>query len=124
MRYDVVLKTGEMCKWRCMMDQNSLDPDDYITSAKWYDAEVVTAFDQALALKIVNEKGASKLVPHYSCGQWEGCSEIGIINPQQATERMRAYVLEKVKLQREEHKAKLEKLYTELEAINIQGFTE
>jgi hypothetical protein len=124
MNFDVIFKVGEVCKWRCMVSEECLDPTTGITTAKWYDAIVHETFGSAMTLYIVNDHGESKPVPHYDAGEWKGCSNIGILNPELATERMRAYVQKKISNQKADHQRQMNDLRNEMRAIDIKGFEE
>ncbi|MNB97959.1 hypothetical protein D3C87_1021780 [compost metagenome] len=120
MNYAVIFRIGETCKWRCMIDPEN----DGITSAKWYDANVHQAFSTAVTLSIINDHGELVVVPHYAFGQWEGASEIGILNPELAHERMVMHIQKKIIAQKEDHHHRMNELRNEMRSIDIKGFVD
>jgi hypothetical protein len=124
MNYNVIFKAGESCKWRCMVSQECLASDTAITSAKWYDATVFDTHGSAMTLYIVNEHGEAQAVPHYQHGEWEGASQIGILNPELAEERLRADVQKKISAQKASHQTAMNNLRHEMRSINVKGFVD
>lgn len=124
MNYNVIFKTGESCKWRCMVEQDGLVEVDGITTAKWYDAIVHQTLGSAMTLYIVNDRGEPWPVPHYAYGEWEGFSQIGILNPELAEERMRADVQKKISAQKASHQTAMNNLRHEMRSINVKGFVD
>jgi hypothetical protein len=124
MNYDVIFKIGETCKWRCMLDETGLPAESAITSAKWYDANIHQTFSTAMALSIINDRGELVVVPHYTAGHWGGASEVGILDPELAMERMRAHVQKKIGDQKADHHRRMNELQNEMRAIDIKGFVD
>lgn len=124
MNYDVIFKVGEVCKWCCMISEECRDTTMGIATAKWYDAIVHETFGSAMTLYIVNDHGDPTPVPHYSGGQWEGYSRIGILNPELATERMRAHIQKHISDQKAYHQTRMNNLRHEMRSINIKGFVD
>jgi hypothetical protein len=124
MNYNVIFKEGEPCKWRCMVDNECRDNAEEIISAKWYDVIVAATHGTAMTLMLTNEHGKEQLVPHYAYGTWADCSQIGILNPELATERMRAYVQKQINEQKAHHQTRMNNLRHEMRTINIKGFVD
>ena len=124
MRYDVIFRMGETCKWRCMVDESCRDHERGITSAKWYDANVHQTFSSAMILSIINDSGELTVVPHYATGEWAGFSEIGILNPELAHERMVMHIQKKIIAQKEDHHHRMNELRNEMRSIDIKGFVD
>lgn len=124
MNYNVIFKVGESCKWRCMLSPDAMGDNTNITTAKWYDANVHETLGSAMTLYIVNDLGEPIPVPHYAYGEWAGCSQIGILNPELAEERMRAEIQKRINEQKAHHQKVMNNFRHEMRSIKVKGFEE
>jgi len=119
--YNIILREGEKVRWRPMCSSKILK-DVGLIRKKWYDATVINCdHTNGLSLRVRNEGGYVQNVQHWSVGEFQGWSELEILDVPLAKTRLLKDLEESRLCEQHRHKAAMANLdlaFAELENYN------